>query len=99
MRPSYGRSTKRSSWSSASRAGSPAGDGSAQLGAGRVGLGRLLARWLRRAFAVGHGDEVGGDVVTQQAPRAQLDVRKAGGVEPASTTFADVNRSLRSGPP
>ena len=47
--------------------------GSAQLGAGRVGLGlglgRLVFGPLRGARAVGHGDEVRGDVVAQQAPR------------------------------
>jgi hypothetical protein len=42
---------------------------------------------------------MGSDVVAEQAARAKLDVREAGGVEPASTTFANVNSSLRSGLP
>ena len=75
------------------------GRSSAQLGTGRVGFGRGLLRRLGRTLAVGHGGEMGRHVVAEQAPRAQLDVCEAGGVEPASTTFADVNRSLLPGFP
>jgi hypothetical protein len=43
--------------------------GSAQLGAGGVGLGRGVLGGLGRASVVRHRDEVGGDVIAQQAPR------------------------------
>jgi hypothetical protein len=51
---------------------------SAQLGVRGVGLGWGVFRRIREAFAVRDEDEVGGDIVAEEAPRAQLDGGKAG---------------------
>jgi hypothetical protein len=67
---------------------------SAQLGVGGVGLGRGLFRRLGDAGA-GDEDEVGRDVVAEQAAGAQLDGCEAGRIEAASTAFAEVDRKLR----
>ena len=73
-----------------------AGADSAELGARRVGLGGLSFRCVGREAVAGDVDEVGGDVVAQQAARAELDVREARRVEPAATVFAQIDGRLRS---
>jgi hypothetical protein len=70
---------------------------SAALGAGGVGLRGLgLFGRIGAAAILGDVDQVRGGVVAQQAARAELDMRKARRVEPASTAFAEVDGGLRS---
>ena len=69
---------------------------SAAAGAGGVGLRGLGILGRLGAAILGDVDQVRGGVVAQQAARAQLDVRKTRRVEPASTTFAEVDGGLRS---
>jgi hypothetical protein len=73
--------------------------GSAAAGAGGVGLGWLGVFGLLGAAILGDVDQVRGGVVSQQAARAELDVREARRVEPASTAFAEVDDGSVPRPP